>query len=100
ARLEGGDGTAVVEVGSVNGMAGPPQLVREGVEALRLTLCVVEEQHLRHLASFARFGPTEFWLARRRCPPDPFPALVLLRRLEPGSKCHERRCSMIGMDVG
>ena len=33
-------------------VAGASQFVREGVEARGLTLCVVEEQNLRHLASF------------------------------------------------
>jgi hypothetical protein len=36
----------------MHGVAGPSQLVREGGETVRLTLRMVEEQHLRRLASF------------------------------------------------
>jgi len=45
------EGATVEEVGGVHRVAGASQLVREGVEARGLTLCMVEEQYLCHLAS-------------------------------------------------
>jgi hypothetical protein len=38
----------------VHGVACLPQLVGEGVEARRLTLRMVEQQHFGHCLSFAR----------------------------------------------
>jgi hypothetical protein len=53
ALVDGGERPALVEVGRVHGVAGATQLVREGRETFRLTQRVVEQQHLRHLASLA-----------------------------------------------
>ncbi len=43
---------ALEEIGRVHRVACLPQLVREGVEARGLALCVVEEEYLSHVASF------------------------------------------------
>jgi hypothetical protein len=58
------EGAPVEEVGGVHRVAGAPQIVREGVEARGLTLSMVEEQYLCHLASVCGLGrlcPTKRW---------------------------------------
>src|SRR5262249_24737729 len=58
AFLDAPEGTAVEQVRRVHRVAGLPQLIGEGVEARPLTLRVVEEQDLGHLAPLSGASDT------------------------------------------
>jgi hypothetical protein len=57
AVVDRAEGAPVEEIGRVDGVAGVVQLVRERVETRGLALCVMEEQHVCHLASLSRVLP-------------------------------------------